>query len=411
MVVAQNEWYPPVLGFDEANNSTCGLECMMTGHKDVNTLRACLTQSQIDPAKIVWRDDGGHAYDEARQTVDGYLTQHPEVVIYSSNKQDVSDAVRCATEGGYPASASGGRHFTLGVIDGYVTVDTSNITQAATINKDDNTLTIPSGFTNGMVLHALHTLAPPNAALSVGNGGSVGYAGYTIAGGLGYATPMVGMACDTVVEIEMVLFDGRIVRSNKTLNPELLWATCGGGGGLGILTELIFQYKLIGPNFAYGTVTFSRQGTLSGHAEMTSRLLDYFASPQNEVWGGEVQFHRDTFHLYGLFAKKSDEVVDLMKELDFDGYGVEYALHDTTSFPQASVFFVCNNMGLIADDDALQTEIFVELSRISGLNTSTLADQVNDENRHCAETIVQNTLLTLAENRSSFVNWGIHQAW
>ena len=116
---------------------------------------------------------------------------------------------------------------------------------------------------------------------------------------------MVGMACDTLVEIEIVLFDGNIVRSNKELNPELLWATCGGGGGLGILTELIFKYKLIGPNFSYGTVTVSRRPSLSSQAEMTSRLLDYFASPSNEVWGGEVHFHRDTFLLFGLFAKSS----------------------------------------------------------------------------------------------------------
>lgn len=169
-----NEWYPPVSGLEDANTSTCGLECMMTGYKDINVLRACLDQSQIESTKVVWREDGGEIYDEARRTVDGYLTQYPEVVIYSSNKEDVSDAVRCATEGGYPASASGGRHFTLGVIDGYVTIDTSNITQPATINKIDSTLTIPSGFTNGMVLHALHTLAPKHAALSVGNGGSVG---------------------------------------------------------------------------------------------------------------------------------------------------------------------------------------------------------------------------------------------
>lgn len=222
---------------------------------------------------------------------------------------------------------------------------------------------------------------------------------------------MVGMACDTLVEIEIVLFDGNVVRSNKELNPELLWATCGGGGGLGILTELIFKYKLIGPNFSYGTVTVSRRPSLSSQAEMTSRLLDYFASPSNEVWGGEVHFHRDTFLLFGLFAKSSAEVVDLFKELDFDKYGVDYALHDTSSFSRASTFFVCDLMSRIADQVVLETEILVDIAGTSGLNTSTLANQVKEGNMHCTDANVQDALLTLAEQRSSFVNWGIHPAW
>jgi FAD/FMN-containing dehydrogenase len=147
-----------------------------------------------------------------------------------------------------------------------VTVDTSNITyngKGAIINEAENTLRIPAGFTNGMVLHALHTLAPRNAALSVGNAGSVGYIGYTIVGGLGYATPMVGMSCDALVEIEMVLFDGRIVTANKTHNSELLWASCGSYGGLGIITEMTVKYRLLETEFfSYGRVHFSRQPTI-----------------------------------------------------------------------------------------------------------------------------------------------------
>ena len=100
----------------------------MTGLRDFNVLKSCLDQSQIDPktTTIVYREDGA-AYDAARQTLDGYLSAYPALVVYARNKRDVSDAVRCATEGGYRASASGGRHYTLGIIDGYVTIDTQTL--------------------------------------------------------------------------------------------------------------------------------------------------------------------------------------------------------------------------------------------------------------------------------------------
>jgi hypothetical protein len=95
------QWYPPILGL---NSTDCGLDCLLTGLRDFNVLQACLDQSQIDSNEIVYREDGA-AYDAARQTLDGYLSAYPALVVYARSKQDVSDAVRCATEGGYRVSA------------------------------------------------------------------------------------------------------------------------------------------------------------------------------------------------------------------------------------------------------------------------------------------------------------------
>lgn len=40
-----------------------------------------------------------------------------------------------------------------------------------------------------------------------------------------------GLASDRLVGIEMVDASGKLVTANKTLNPDLLWAHRGGGGG------------------------------------------------------------------------------------------------------------------------------------------------------------------------------------
>lgn len=333
--------------------------------------------------------------------------------MYARNKRDVSDAVRCATEGGYRASVSGGRHYTLGIIDGYVTIDTSNITEGAVIKEAENTLTVPAGFTNGMVLHALHTKAPRNAALSVGNAGSVGYVGFTIVGGLGYATPMVGMACDALVEIEMVLFDGKIVKANKTHNPDILWASCGGHAGLGILTEMTVKYRLLETElFSYGRVHFSRQPTISRQAEMISQILGHFSSPSNLIFGGEAFFRRDSFQLYGMFAKSLDGVEDTMKDLGFDKYGENYALDDTSSFAQASTSFVCDTLLRLSlrRPEVLQSEVLDQLSSMVGRDVATLMNEAK-QHRLCNQSDVQDALLSMSETRSSSVNWSLNPAW
>lgn len=57
------------------------------------------------------------------------------------------------------------------------------------------------------------------------------------AGGFGSLTTMFGLACDQLVSLEAVLYNGTIVRANATHHSDLLWASCGGGGGFAAVTE------------------------------------------------------------------------------------------------------------------------------------------------------------------------------
>ncbi|KZT01489.1 uncharacterized protein LAESUDRAFT_739160 [Laetiporus sulphureus 93-53] len=56
-------------------------------------------------------------------------------------------------------------------------------------------------------------------------------------GGFGFISRMYGLSIDNVVEIEMVLADGRIVIVNKDDEPELWWAIRGAGPAFGIATR------------------------------------------------------------------------------------------------------------------------------------------------------------------------------
>lgn len=120
------------------------LDCVAIGEKDQLVLRNCFNASGIDPDKIVRRDDGDE-YDEARRTRDGFLTQFPEAIVYAYSALDVQIAVECGVIGGWKVTASGGRHTLLGVRDGSVVVDTSNMTDVGVVDNDAQTLTVGAG--------------------------------------------------------------------------------------------------------------------------------------------------------------------------------------------------------------------------------------------------------------------------
>jgi FAD/FMN-containing dehydrogenase len=77
------------------------------------------------------------------------------------------------------------------------------------------------------------------AALA-GSAKDVGVVGYTLGGGIGWLARRHGLACSSVLAVEAVTADGRIVRTDADREPDLFWALRGGGGSFAIITALEF---------------------------------------------------------------------------------------------------------------------------------------------------------------------------
>ena len=83
-------------------------------------------------------------------------------------------------------------------------------------------------------LAALHPSSP-----------DVGVVGFSIGGGIGWYARRLGLQCNAVTAVELVLADGTFVRATADSEPDLFWAVRGGGTPLGVVCALEFGLQPI----------------------------------------------------------------------------------------------------------------------------------------------------------------------
>jgi FAD/FMN-containing dehydrogenase len=71
-----------------------------------------------------------------------------------------------------------------------------------------------------------------------GSSPSVGVAGYTLGGGMGWLSRAYGLSANNVEAFEVVTADGRFRRVDVASEPDLFWALRGGGGSFGVVTAI-----------------------------------------------------------------------------------------------------------------------------------------------------------------------------
>ena len=116
------------------------------------------------------------------------------------------------------------------------------------------------------------TLAPYGLAISSGDYGGVGVGGLATAGGIGWFARSHGLTIDHLTEVEMVLADGRVVRTSATQEPDLFWGVRGAGANFGIATSF--------------ELTAARVGTIA-FAQLAFDATD--TAPFLERWGRAIE--------------------------------------------------------------------------------------------------------------------------
>jgi FAD/FMN-containing dehydrogenase len=159
----------------------------------------------------------------------------PAMVVLPQSVTDVVVALRYARDSGLPIAVRSGGHGLSGRSsnDGGVVIDLSGLNEVRVLDRRARLVRVGVGARWAEVAAAL---SPAGLSISSGDHGNVGVGGLATAGGVGWLVRDYGLTIDHVRAAEVVLADGRVVRTDAEHEPELFWAVRGAGAGVGIVT-------------------------------------------------------------------------------------------------------------------------------------------------------------------------------
>ncbi|KAL1985690.1 hypothetical protein VTN96DRAFT_7438 [Rasamsonia emersonii] len=101
---------------------------------------------------------------------------------------------------------------------------------------------------------------------------SVGVGGLALHGGYGWLTGAHGLALDNILEMQIALANGSLVRASATENEDLFWAMKGAGSLFGAVTEFVLQgYEQKDPVWS-GILLFGRE-SLATIVQVCNKVL------------------------------------------------------------------------------------------------------------------------------------------
>ena len=111
-----------------------------------------------------------------------------------------------------------------------------------------------------------------------------GVGGLTLGGGSGWLERKYGLTIDSLLSVELVTADGRLVIASAERNPELFWALRGGGGNFGVVTGFEFRLHEVGP-LLYGGMLFF---PIEAAVEILKAYRAFMEGAPDEIGGGAV---------------------------------------------------------------------------------------------------------------------------
>lgn len=183
---------------------------------------------------------GDPSYDMARTPWNLLVSDYPAAVTYPAFPDEVAEVLRAASSLGLHVAAQGTGHGApplAGRLTEAVLLRTSAMNELH-VDPDRRVARVGAGVLWGDLAeeagaHGLVGLHPSSPG--------VGVVGFSIGGGIGWYARKLGLQCNAVTAVELVLADGTFVRATEDSDAELFWAIRGGGTPLGVVCALEFR--------------------------------------------------------------------------------------------------------------------------------------------------------------------------
>lgn len=188
--------------------------------------------------EIITKED--FEYEEERKAWNRAIEKYPLVIVYCESEEDIKNAIIFAKTNSLSIRIRSGRHHYEGYSTGndIVVIDVSKMNKIY-IDEENETVKVQAGVCNRELYEATGKKGYP---FSGGACPTVGVVGFTLGGGWGYSSRLLGLGCDRLVEAELIDSNGNLLICNKDVNEDLFWALRGcGGGNFGVITSMTFN--------------------------------------------------------------------------------------------------------------------------------------------------------------------------
>ncbi|MEU8591332.1 FAD-binding oxidoreductase [Streptomyces sp. NPDC048664] len=263
------------------------------GHGGEHCAPAQLTGRVVRPADS--------DYTQASLGWDELFSHYPLVIVFAQNTQDVVNALTWARQNNVALRVRSGRHSLEGWsnVDNGIVIDISEL-KSVDIDTRTGIAKVGAGLNQ---LEAVTALSAENLAVTTGTEGSVGLAGATLGGGLGFFTRWLGMACDGLVGAEIVVPSGdqcaKVLQVDARSHPDLLWALRGAGNGnFGIVTSLTYKAAPL-KSVTYLQATWTGIGDLHGVFDAWQRT----GPTADDRLGTQLEIHKNQILLFAVLAE------------------------------------------------------------------------------------------------------------
>jgi hypothetical protein len=194
--------------------------------------------------EMFWQGEAGYEQARVGRVFNARKPKRfPEVVLFPEDEDDVIAAVQLANDRAWKIAVRSGGHSwaAWSVRDQGLLLDLSKLREIE-LEPASGIVRVSPAVQGGMELDPY--LEPHGLMFAGGHCPTVGVGGFLLQGGMGWNARGWGWACESIVAIDVVTAEGKLVRADANHNSDLFWAARGAGPGFfGIVTRFHLQTR------------------------------------------------------------------------------------------------------------------------------------------------------------------------